>query len=367
MFLVRALKVFFVASLLVVLSACGPSQEEKMRIAQQACATIMATRKFESSKRIQVLNEAREEVGDYDYPYPLDDDFLWRSLSLGGTPACIDNIVKPPPPPPKTQAQLEAEAAEAEARAKEAEERRIAEEKAAEEAKRKAEEKEKYIAENTQNTYLYCPSENKEILQRGRQIYEIQPDGNYGYTTIEEVVGGPLKIALIKIAKINGDDSILQSFGIEKKYRTSPVFFDIELKKEPEDSSCYRSAFSIAAEDKSFCLGEGEVSIPQEGIFDASKDYKAEDSELFGNPILIWGSVGYADFVLDRVSLTAADGYNRLSYKGESSYSNYRYECSIVTKETYEEKIQDQIDRLEKAAEEYKATLEEKQSQEVQI
>ena len=141
MFLVRALKVFFAASLLVVLSACGPSQEEKMRIAQQACATIMATRKFESSKRIQVLNEAREEVGDYDYPYPLDDDFLWSSLSLAAH-ACIDNIVKPPPPPPKTQAQLEAEAAEAEARAKETEERRIAEEKAAEEAKRKAEEKE---------------------------------------------------------------------------------------------------------------------------------------------------------------------------------------------------------------------------------
>ena len=354
MFLVRALKVFFAASLLVVLSACGPSQEEKMRIAQQACATIMATRKFESSKRIQVLNEAREEVGDYDYPYPLDDDFLWSSLSLGGTPACIDNIVKPPPPPPKTQAQLEAEAAEAEARAKEAEERRIAEEKAAEEAKRKAEEKEKYIAENTENTYLYCPSESKEIKYRQSN------------TKMEKVIGGPLKIALIKIVKINGDESILQSFGIEKKYRISPVFFDIELNKEPKDS-CYSSAFSIAAEDKSFCLGKNEISVPQEDIFDASKDYKAEDSELFGNPILIWGSAGYADFVLDRVSLTAADGYNRLSYKGESTYSNYRYECSIVTKETYEEKKQDQMDRLEDAAQKYKATLEKKQSQEVQI
>ena len=280
--------------------------------------------------------------------------------------ACIDKIVEPPPPPPKTQAQLEAEAAEAEARAKEAEERRIAEEKAAEEAKRKAEEKEKYIAENTQNTYLYCPLEKKEILQNRQTIYEIQPDGNYGYTTIEEVVGGPLKIALIKIAKINGDDSILQSFGIEKKYLTSPVFFDIELNQQPE-TSCYFAAFNVTAEDKSFCLGEEVLSIPREDIIDSTKNH-TDDDELFGNAVLAWGSsTSYPDFVLDRVSLTAADGYHELSYKGKSLYSDERYECSIVTKETYEEKIQDQIDRLEKAAEEYKATLEEKQSQEVQI
>ena len=40
-----------------------------MQIAETACATIFATRKFESAKRIEVLNKAREEVGDYDGPY----------------------------------------------------------------------------------------------------------------------------------------------------------------------------------------------------------------------------------------------------------------------------------------------------------
>ena len=366
MLLIRVLKVFFAVSLLVLLAACGPSQEEKMRIAEQACATIMATRKFESSKRIQVLNEAREEVGDYDYPYPLDDDFLWSSLSLRGTPACIDNIVKPPPPPPKTQAQLEAEAAEAEARAKEAEERRIAEEKAAEEAKRKAEEKEKYIAENTQNTYLYCPSEAKKIVTPKQQKYELQPDGNFGYTVIKEAVtDGPIKIALIELVKINGDETVLQSFGIEDKYLVSKVYHDIKLYEEPDDW-CSLSAFTVTEGERSFCLGKREVDTPKDDIFDADDGYKAEESVLFGNPMVVWGQY-FTNFILDRVTLTAASSYNILARKGTIYSDRDRYECSIVTKETYEEKKQDQMDRLEDAAQKYRATLEEKQSQEVQI
>ena len=53
--------ILIVGALLLV--GCGPSQQEKERIAEMACAEIMATRNFEEARRIKILNEARLEVG----------------------------------------------------------------------------------------------------------------------------------------------------------------------------------------------------------------------------------------------------------------------------------------------------------------
>ena len=366
------LRYIFIGPLtLILLTACGPSQSEKIRIAEQACAVIMETRKFESSKRIQILNNAREEVGDYDYPYPASDDTLWFNLSYGGKQACIDNIVRPPPPPPKTKAQIEAEIAAAEAREKREEEERVAKEQAEAEAKRKAEEKATYLAENTTSTYLYCPSLEENIIRAkikpAVNKYEVQADGQWGYTLVEpekilepEKNLGPYKIALVEIRKVLGDKVKLEEHEIENEFLTSTAYFDIEMFRDVEDS-CYNGAFTEYVGGESFCLGEKESATPEQDIYDADVYYNAADSTSFGNPILKWG---YADFILDRKSLLATTSN---SYLGRAIGKNYQYQCSVVAKDFYEQKIKETSDKVKVEADKLRAILEEKESEEIQI
>ena len=360
--------------ILIFLTGCGPSQKEKMRIAETACATIFETRKFESAKRIEVLNKAREEVGDYDGPYPLSDDYLWTSLTLGGKQSCIDKIIKPPPPPPKTKAELEAEAAAAEARAKRAEEERIANEKAEAEAKRKAEEKAKYIAENTESTYLYCPSLEERIIkakiQREKTEYGRKADGTYGSIIVEpekilepEKNLGPEKIALVEIKKLQGDKTKLEELDISNEFLKTTAYWDIPMFKNVSNSCYSYSAFEETVAGEDFCLGEEQQQIPEQVIWNADEYYDAAESSSFGNPVLKWG---YSDFYLDRKTLLAADS---TSYLGnDKSYTfGEQYQCSVVTKDVYEQKIKETSDKVKVEADKLRATLEEKQSEETQI
>lgn len=50
------------------------SDEEKINIAKRACAEASATRKFESARRVKLINDARAELGKG--VYPLDPDFM---------------------------------------------------------------------------------------------------------------------------------------------------------------------------------------------------------------------------------------------------------------------------------------------------
>ena len=45
------------------LVACGPSADERKRIASRACSEIMGTRNFESSKRASIWNDAVDKIG----------------------------------------------------------------------------------------------------------------------------------------------------------------------------------------------------------------------------------------------------------------------------------------------------------------
>ena len=359
--------------ILIFLTGCGPSQKEKMQIAETACATIFATRKFESAKRIEVLNKAREEVGDYDGPYPLSDDYLWTSLTYGGKQSCIDKIIKPPPPPPKTKAELEAEAAAAEARAKRAEEERIAKEKAEAEAKRKAEEKTKYIAENTESTYLYCPSLEERIIkakiQREKTEYGIKADGTYGSIIVEpekilepEKNLGPVQIALVEIKKIQGDKTKLEELDISNEFLKSTAYWDIPMFKNVSNSCIFNSAFTETVAGEDFCLGKQKQAIPEQVIWNADEYYNAAKSSSFGNPVLKWG---YGDFHLDRKTLLASESSSYLGHK--AYYFDSQYQCSVVTKDVYEQKIKETSDKVKVEADKYRATLEEKQSEETQI
>ena len=369
------LRYIFIGPLtLILLTACGPSQSEKIRIAEQACAVIMETRKFESSKRIQILNNAREEVGDYDYPYPASDDTLWFNLSYGGKQACIDNIVRPPPPPPKTKAQKEAEIAAAEARAKREEEERVAKEQAEVEAKRKAEEKATYLAENTTSTYLYCPSLKEKIIRAKIKPevnkYEQQADGQWGYTIVEpekilepEKNLGPVKIALVEIRKVLGDKVKLEEHEIENEFLTSTVYFDIAMFRDVEDS-CYNGAFTESVGGESFCLGKEKSAIPYKDLYDADLHYRAAESSSYGNPILKWG---YSDFYLDRKTLRASNDDSYLGDDDNSYYQDEQYQCSVVAKDFYEQKIKETSDKVKVEADKLRAILEEKESEEIQI
>ena len=368
MYIKKIFRLFLVLPvILIFLTGCGPSGREKMQIAETACATIFATRKFESAKRIEVLNKAREEVGDYDGPYPLSDDILWTSLTYGGQQSCIDKIIEPPPPPPKTKAELEAEAAAAEARAKRAEEERIAKEKAEAEAKRKA----KYIAENTKSTYLYCPSLAEEIvavkMQYEKTEYGYKADGTYGLMVVvpEKILEpeknlGPEQIALVELKKIQGDKTKLEELDISNEFLETTAYWDIPMF-EPVSNSCYSSAFleTVAGED--FCLGRKAGGIPEQVIWNAAEYYDAAKSSSFGNPVL---ELGYGNFYLDRKTLLAASSR---SYLGNDSSDYSQYQCSVVTKDVYEQKIKEISDKVKVKADKYRATLEEKQSEETQI
>lgn len=365
------LKYIFIAPLtLILLTACGPSESEKIRIAEQACAIIMETRKFESSKRIQILNNAREEVGDYDYPYPASDDTLWFNLSYGGRQACIDNIVRPPPPPPKTKAQIEAEIAADEARAKREEEERVAKELAEAEAKRMREQKTTYLAENTTSTYLYCPSLREKIIRAkirpAVKDYELQADGQLVQYIVEpekilepEKNLGPYKIALVKIKKVLGDKEKLEEYGIENEFLTSTAYFDIAMFEDVKDS-CYNGAFTEYVGGESFCLGEEETTTPEQDIYNADVYYNAVESTAFGNPTLEWG----LDFILDRKTLLASTSS---TYLGMKIAKDYQYQCSVVAKDVYEQKIKETSDKVKVVADKLRAILEEKASEEVQI
>jgi len=334
----KVLKIFLMmVFILPFLNSCGPSQKEKMEIANEACSTIMASRKFESSKRIEVLNEARLKAGDYDYVYPLGDDFLWSSLSIGGKQACIDNIVEPPPPEPKTKAELERDREAAEKRQKEIEKERKAEEEAKLEIKRKEEEKEQFIAENSKTTYLQCKS----------------LEGN--------------KIALIEINKIDGEKQKLEELGI-KEFDSSPAYWDIV---ENVETSCYSDSalLEIVGENK-FCNGRydegGENPYnqfhPIADIYDEDIGGTAESSS-YGSSILYWG---FRNFLLDRVSLKAS---NNRSYLGRNDNFSFKlqYQCEVVSKDLHDEELNKVKDRVKKAADAQRTKLDKLKSEKVQI
>jgi hypothetical protein len=69
-----------VISIFVVVG-CGPSQKEKNRIAQVACAEIRETRSMDSAPRVRVVNEAREKLG-LD-PFLAGDEEITRSIGAG--------------------------------------------------------------------------------------------------------------------------------------------------------------------------------------------------------------------------------------------------------------------------------------------
>ena len=274
----KSLSIIVLLSLFIV--SCGPSQKEIENIAKAACSEIMATRKFEEARRIRILNEALEELGRD--PYYSSSLFETR-IALGGTSACMD-ILNPPPPP--TAEEIEQKRIEEERREKiaeelrierekealkraeekrireeqerianeererkEAEQRRIAEEKRLEEKRlkeeqerleqeRKLKEKEerrKYVENNTETTYLYCPSETKtsrrsEIPKWFNGLIVNKLDDEYliseFYTSLQSI-----KKWNVGYNKINSCKDIIQeNYEYKERYPSDEFIYYYELE-----------------------------------------------------------------------------------------------------------------------------------------
>ena len=74
---------------LVLLAACGPSQEEKQNIAQNACSILGETKKSDSSTRMQIINDAKEKIGVE--PFEPGDSTIREVLKFG---ICEEFIMK---------------------------------------------------------------------------------------------------------------------------------------------------------------------------------------------------------------------------------------------------------------------------------
>ena len=332
----------------LLLVGCGPSQEEKREIAKMACTEIMATRNFEEARRIKILNEARLEVGLKSTGSSL----FEASIRLGGFSSCIDYII-PPPPPTKAQREAEEEnrikrekaaqrRAEA-ARLKREEEERIAAENAAE-AARKVEEEKKYIAENTKTTYLACPSLAREgefeyVYESGKQPQRVQ-------TTF----GPPKRYAYIELNEVEGDNPDLNG------YITSTAYWDIArvgVRTRPNRCGPF-NAFTQEIWPESWCLGEYSTAKVSEGNY----GFKGP---LYGRKILKWPHInprtaapGSNRFIIDKVTLIATSTDVLLD---DDSYPSRetQYQCEVVTKDTFDEKIQEAKTRVQAAVDGYKA------------
>ncbi len=73
-----------------ILAGCGKlmSDEEKINIAKRACKVAEATRQFESAKRVQLIDDAREKLGKG--PWHGDSQGLDFMISYG---SCLSLIL----------------------------------------------------------------------------------------------------------------------------------------------------------------------------------------------------------------------------------------------------------------------------------
>jgi len=119
---------------LVLLTACGPSQEEKEKVAAVTCSIMSETRNMDSAVRVRELNEARGKIGGE--PFLRGDDVIQEAIKWG----LCQELVLNEPYEERLQSLKDAKRErERIAAEKRAEEQRIAAEKRAEEQRIAAE------------------------------------------------------------------------------------------------------------------------------------------------------------------------------------------------------------------------------------
>ena len=75
------MKKYLVLFLTLTLIACGPSQEEKEKIAAVSCAVMSETRNMDAAIRVEKINEARDKIGGE--PFLRGDDAIKEAFEYG--------------------------------------------------------------------------------------------------------------------------------------------------------------------------------------------------------------------------------------------------------------------------------------------
>ena len=83
------MKKFLALLLLFVIVGCGPSSDEKERIASVTCSIIKETNDFQSSERVEKINEAREKIKLP--PYLDGDEEIIRSINFNTCELLVKN------------------------------------------------------------------------------------------------------------------------------------------------------------------------------------------------------------------------------------------------------------------------------------
>ena len=166
-------KILIILSL-VLLTACGPSQEEKEKVAAVTCSIMGETRNMDAAIRVREMNDAREKIGGE--PFLRGDDAIQEAFGWGLCQELVLNESYDETLQPLKDAKRERERI---AREKLAEEQRIAAEKQRIAAEKRAEEQR--IAAEKQRIADSKPTVKEEFYSDGklktRRNYQSKSDG----------------------------------------------------------------------------------------------------------------------------------------------------------------------------------------------
>jgi len=177
-------KILIILSL-VLLTACGPSQEEKEKVAAVTCSIMGETRNMDAAIRVEKMNDAREKIGGE--PFLRGDDAIQEAFGWGLCQELVLNESYDETLQPLKDAKRERERIAREKLAEEqriaAEKQRIAAEKRAEEQRIAAEKRaeEQRIAAEKQRIADSKPTVKEEFYSDGklktRRNYQSKSDG----------------------------------------------------------------------------------------------------------------------------------------------------------------------------------------------
>ncbi len=208
------MKKIIVLNILVLLAACGPSQEERVNIALNACAVMGESKKSDSLFRMQTMVDAREKLGGEGFAGG--DDAILEAFEFGICSELVLNESYDELLLSLKDAKRERERIAAE---KLAEEERIAAEKLAEEKRIEAEKlaEEKRIEAERQRIADSKPTVKEEFYGNGR----LKSRTNY-----QPVLNGGKKHGLFELFYKSGQLQLKQNYRDGKEDGVSEEYYE---------------------------------------------------------------------------------------------------------------------------------------------
>jgi len=74
-------KLILILGSVLIISGCGPSQEEREKVAAVTCSIMGETRNMDAAVRVEKMNEARDKIGGE--PFLRGDDAIKEALEFG--------------------------------------------------------------------------------------------------------------------------------------------------------------------------------------------------------------------------------------------------------------------------------------------